>query len=131
MLSKLKSGAQKRKEKKELDACSSKLPKLDGLFLKPPALDLVTSITSVNNVEESDLEPTGQPEISLTLHPKETECKVTSSGATAAGVRSTNKGLYGAQEVPDTTVELCCSHGLMQALRTIPERRKAREQVFF
>ena len=120
MLSKLKSGAKKRKEKKDLDARNSKLPKLDRFIFKPtPAATSSTSATSVSNVQESDLEPTattsvpscssstepepstGQPETSL--HPKGLECNVTSA-ATAVSVRSTDRGLYGAQEVPETPV---------------------------
>ena len=96
MLSKLKSGAKKRKEKKDLDARNSKLPKLDGFIFKPtPAATSSTSATSVSNVQESDLEPTattsvpscssstepeastGQPKTSL--HPKGLECNVTSA----------------------------------------------------
>ena len=134
MLSKLKSGAKKRKEKKDLDARNSKLPKLDGFIFKPtPAATSSTSATSVSNVQESDLEPTattsvpscssstepeastGQPETSL--HPKGLECNVTSA-ATAVSVRSTDRGLYGGPG--HSRQELCCSHGFMQALRTIP-----------
>ena len=120
MFSKLKSGAKKRKEKKDLDVRSSKLPKLDRFsFLPPPAVTSRTTTTNVSNVQESDLEPTatnsvpscscstepetstGQPE--TPLHPKGLECNVT-SGAIAASVRSTDRGLYGAQEVPETPV---------------------------
>ena len=113
MFSKLKSGAQKRKEKKELDARSSKLPKLDSFFLKPPSLDLVTastSTTSVGSVEESDLEPTattsvpscssstepapstaGQPKNSLP--PTGLECNVTSGATAASVVRLTDRSM--------------------------------------